>query len=219
MEEIAAALPTSGLDIAPADFIAAASVPDNVPDYLPAGATAEGFLYPDRYTLPRTTTASQLVSVLLSNFSLHLTADLQDGFTRNGLTVYQAVTLASVIEREAVVDEEMPIIASVFYNRLAIGMKLESDPTIQYALGYNSAQGSWWTNPLSLVDLEYDSPFNTYLYSGLPPAPISNPSLAALQAVAFPAQTPYYYFVARCDGLGRHNFAETFEEHQKNICP
>jgi UPF0755 protein len=219
MEEIAAAIPTSGLNIAPTDFIAAASAPVNIPDYLPAGATAEGFLYPDRYTLPRTTTAAQLVSVLLSNFTLHLAADLQDGFSRNGLTIYQAVTLASMIEREAVVEDEMPIIASVFYNRMAIGMKLESDPTVQYALGYNSAQGTWWTNPLSLADLQYDSPFNTYVYGGLPPAPISNSSLVALQAVAFPAQTPYYYFMARCDGSGKHNFAETFEEHKQNLCP
>ncbi len=219
MEEIAAALPTSGLDIAPADFIVAASTPGLLPDLLPAGATAEGFLFPDRYTLPRTTKASQLVSVLLSDFSLHLGVDLRDGFSRHGLTVYQAVTLASIIEREAVVEEEMPIIASVFYNRLAIDMKLESDPTVQYAIGYNSIQGTWWTNPLSLYDLQFDSPFNTYVYGGLPPAPISNPSLTALQAVAFPAQTPYYFFMARCDGSGRHNFAETFEEHRQNLCP
>jgi UPF0755 protein len=219
MEEIAAALPTSGLDISAADFLAAASAPGSLPDFLPTGATAEGFLYPDRYSLPRTTNASQLVSILLSNFTLHFGVDLRDGFSRNGLTVYQAVTLASIIEREAVVEEEMPIIASVFYNRLAVGMKLESDPTVQYALGYNPAQGTWWTNPLSLSDLQYDSPFNTYMYAGLPPAPIANPSLTALQAVAFPAQTPYYYFMARCDGSGRHNFAETFEEHQKNLCP
>ena len=219
MEEIAAALPTSGLDIAPADFIAAAFAPGTVPDFLPAGATAEGFLYPDRYTLPRTTDASQLVSVLLSNFTLHLSVDLRDGFSRHGLTMYEAVVLASIIEREAVVEEEMPILASVFYNRLAIGMKLESDPTVQYALGYNSIQGTWWTNPLSLYNLQYDSPFNTYAYPGLPPTPISNPSLTALQAVAFPAQTPYYYFMARCDGSGTHNFAETFEEHQQNLCP
>ncbi|KAF0107423.1 MAG: hypothetical protein FD146_1901 [Anaerolineaceae bacterium] len=219
MEEIAAALGTSGLDIAPADFLAAASAPASAPDFLPPGATAEGFLYPDRYTLPRTTTAGQLVSVLLSSFSLHLTNDLRDGFALHNLTVYEAVTLASIIEREAVADEEMPIIASVFYNRLAIGMKLESDPTVQYALGYNYDQGTWWTNPLSWNDLLFNSPFNTYVYGGLPPAPIASPSLAALQAVAYPAQTPYYFFMARCDGSGLHNFAESFEQHKQNLCP
>jgi UPF0755 protein len=219
MEEIAAALATSGLDIASADFLAAASVPGAIPDFLPAGATAEGCLYPDRYILPRSTTAAQLVSVLLSDFSVHLTTDLREGFSRHNLTIYEAVTLASIIEREAVVEEEMPPIASVFYNRLAIGMKLESDPTVQYSLGYNTLQGTWWTNPLSWSDLKFDSPFNTYVYGGLPPAPISNPGLTALQAVAFPAQTPYYFFRARCDGSGRHNFAETFEQHQQNACP
>ncbi len=85
-------------------------------------------------------------------------------------------------------------IASVFYNRLAIGMKLQTDPTVQYALGYNAAQGTWWTNPLSENDLQFDSPYNTYLYPGLPPGPISNPGLAALKAVANPAQTTYYLF-------------------------
>ena len=219
MEEIAATLATSGLEVAGADFLAAASAPASSPDFLPSGATAEGFLYPDRYTLPRTTTAMQLVAVLLSDFSIHLTPDLRDGFSRHNLTVYEAVTLASIIEREAVMEEEMPTIASVFYNRLAIGMKLESDPTVQYALRYNSVQGTWWTNPLSSGDLQFDSPFNTYVYKGLPPAPISNPGLAALQAVAYPAQTPYYFFRARCDGSGRHNFAETFEQHQGNACP
>ena len=218
-EEIAAALATSGLNITPGDFLAAVAAPEPIPDFLPTGATAEGFLYPDRYTLPRSTTAAQLVSVLLSNFSIHMAPDLRDGLSRHNLTVYEAVILASIIEREAVVDEEMPIIASVFYNRLATGMKLESDPTVQYALGYNALQGTWWTNPLSWDDLQIDSPFNTYVYEGLTPAPISNPGLTALQAVAYPAQTPYYFFRARCDGSGLHNFAETFEQHQQNACP
>jgi UPF0755 protein len=155
----------------------------------------------------------------MQKFLASLTVELQDGFSRQGLNVYQAVTLASIIEREAIVDEEMPLIASVFFNRLAIGMKLETDPTIQYALGYNLSQNTWWTNPLTLSDLEVDSPYNTYLHPGLPPGPICNPGLAALQAVAFPAQTPYYYFRARCDGSGLHSFAETFEQHIQNACP
>jgi UPF0755 protein len=107
----------------------------------------------------------------------------------------------------------------VFYNRLASGSRLASDPTVQYALGYNQNQGTWWTNPLSLQDLQVDSLYNTYIYNGLPPAPISNPGLAALRAVAFPAQTPYFYFRAACDGSGRHLFAQTYEEHVANECP
>ncbi|MEZ0396889.1 MAG: endolytic transglycosylase MltG [Anaerolineales bacterium] len=216
IEEIAEAIPASGLQIAPQDFVAAASLPLHPPAFLPAGASAEGFLAPGEYTLPRTTDAAQLVSVLLQEFTFGLTPELEQGFTAQGLSVYQAVILASIVEREAVFDEEMPLIASVFYNRLRIGMNLQSDPTVQYALGFTG--DTWWKNPLTLSDLEVDSPFNTYLYPGLPPAPISNPSLAALEAVAFPAQTNYYYFSARCDGSGYHNFAETFEEQLANLC-
>jgi len=219
MEEVAASLPTSGLSIAPEAFIAAVQNPLQASDLLAAGASAEGFLYPDTYILPRTTTADQLVSVLMQKFAVSLTVELQDGFSRQGLDVYQAVTLASIIEREAIVDEEMPLIASVFYNRLVIGMKLETDPTVQYALGYNFAQGTWWTNPLSLNDLNVNSPYNTYRNYGLPPGPICNPGPTALQAVAFPAQTPYYYFRARCDGSGLHSFSETFNQHLQNACP
>lgn len=219
MEEIAATLPTSGLSIPPEAFLAAASAPPGFPDLIPAGASAEGFLYPETYILPRTTTADQLVSILLQDFSSHLTADDLAGFTRQGLTVFQAVTMASVIQREAVVEGEMSAIASVFYNRLAIGMKLQTDPTVQYALGYNPTQATWWTNPLSGENMQFASPYNTYLYPGLPPGPISNPGRAALEAVANPAQTTYYYFQARCDGSGLHNFAETFEQHLQNNCP
>jgi UPF0755 protein len=154
-----------------------------------------------------------------AQLALHLTADLRDGFARQGLDVYQAVTLASIVQREAVVPEERAQIASVFYNRLRSNMKLDSDPTVQYAVGFDLAQASWWTNPLSAAHLQIDSPYNTYLYTGLPPGPISNPSLSALQAVAFPAETPYYYFRARCDDSGLHDFSVTFEEHLQNGCP
>jgi UPF0755 protein len=99
------------------------------------------------------------------------------------------------------------------------GIKLDSDPTVQYAVGYDPTQQTWWVNPLSAADLQTDSPFNTYLYSGLPPGPICNPPLSAIQAVAFPAQTPYYFFRARCDGSGRHLFARTYDEHLSNACP
>jgi UPF0755 protein len=219
MEEIAASLPTSGLDIPPEVFLAAASASAVSLDLIPAEASAEGFLYPDTYILPRTTTADQLVSILIQGFNSHLPAEARAAYDRHGLTLYQAVIMASIIQKEAVVEAEMPLIASVFYNRLAIGMKLQTDPTVQYALGYNSAQGTWWTNPLSGNDLKMDSPYNTYLHPGLPPGPISNPGLTALEAVANPAQTNYYYFQAKCDGSGLHNFAETLEQHLQNNCP
>jgi len=169
--------------------------------------------------VPRGISAGQLVTELVRDFALHLSPELRDGFARQNLTVHHAVTLASIIAREAVVDDEQPLIASVFLNRLAANMKLDSDPTVQYALGYDAVNQTWWKNPLDLADLQVDSPYNTYRYAGLPPAPIANPGLSALQAVAYPAQTPYYYFRARCDGSGRHAFAETFEQHVQNNCP
>ncbi len=144
---------------------------------------------------------------------------MQDGFQRQGLSLYQAVTLASIIQREAVIEDEMPMIASVFYNRLNSGMSLDTDPTIQYALGYDLIDRTWWKNPLSLDDLKVNSSYNTYLNPGLPPGPISNPGLSALKAVAFPAQTGYFYFRMACDNSGRHNFAVTFEQHKQNACP
>ena len=219
MEEIAASLATSGLNISPQEFISTANSTRPGFDLPPRVTSAEGFLYPDSYILPRTTTVAPLMDSLLRDFTLHLSIDLREGFGRQGLTVYQAVTLASIIEREAIHPEEAPSIASVYLNRLKIGMKLDADPTVQYALGYNNVQQTWWTNPLQVDDFKFDSPYNTYLYSGLPPTPIDNPGLSSLQAVAAPADTPYFYFSARCDGSGYHNFAQTFDEHLKNLCP
>ncbi|MCC6299599.1 MAG: endolytic transglycosylase MltG [Anaerolineales bacterium] len=218
MEEIAASLPTSGLAITPDEFLAAARTPPDNFDFLNGASSLEGFLFPDSYILPRNTSVNELMDELLRNFSLRLTSELTHGFETHGLTVYEAVIIASIVEREAVQDEEKPLIASVYLNRLKIGMKLDADPTVQYALGYDFVEGTWWKNPLALNDLQFDSPFNTYAYAGLPPAPISNPDLDSLRAVAFPAETAFYFFRAKCDGSGYHNFAETFEEHVANGC-
>ncbi|MEW5869936.1 MAG: endolytic transglycosylase MltG [Chloroflexota bacterium] len=223
MEEVAAALPTSGLEFTPPAFLALAGQPP--PGLTPAvegappGATLEGFLFPDSYRIPRQASPQQFLETILANFQLKITPKMRQGFGDQGLSLYQAVTLASIVQREAILEDEMPTIASVFFNRLANGMRLDSDPTVQYALGYNPAQETWWTNPLDSAHLALESPYNTYLHPGLPPAPIASPGLAALQAVAFPAQSPYYYFRAACDGSGRHNFARTFAEHQQNACP
>lgn len=218
MEEIAASLPTSGLAVTPDEFLDAAHTPPEGYDFLEGAITVEGFLFPDSYILARNSTALELVNTFVRNFSLRLLPDLRNGFEGQGLTAYQAVTLASIVEREAVQDEEKPLIASVYLNRLRIGMKLDADPTVQYALGFDLAGGTWWKNPLSLGDLQFDSTYNTYVYTDLPPAAISNPSLKSLQAVAFPAETLYYYFRAKCDGSGYHSFSETFEEHLGNGC-
>ncbi len=219
MEEIAASLPTSGLNITSDEFLAAAKKSRPGFDFLSGAASTEGFLYPDSYILPRVTTADELVEVFVRNFDLHLTSDLRDGFNRQGLSIYQAVTLASIVQREAVHDDEAPMIASVYLNRIKINMKLDADPTVQYALGHDQSQQTWWTNPLSADDLKVNSPYNTYLIDGLPPTPISNPGLTALRAVAFPAESSYYYFSARCDDSGYHNFAQTFQEQLQNLCP
>lgn len=222
MEEIADALPTSGLSFAPGSFLAYAQNPilsHPVLEYLPDGASLEGFLFPDQYRFDRNLNQEQFITTLLDNFLIKMTPVLLEGFQNQGLSLYQAVTLASIVQREAVVEDEMGTIASVFLNRLSIGMRLETDPTVQFALGYQNASQTWWKNPLGLDDLKFESPYNTYIYPGLPPGPISNPGLQALAAVAQPQQTPYYFFRASCDGSGRHNFAKTFEEHQSNACP
>jgi UPF0755 protein len=222
MEEITATLPTSGLEITRDKFLAAANSPTQaglLSIEFPAEGSLEGFLSPGSYRIPRQTSADQLIRILLEAFISGLTVDILDGFQAQGLDVFQAVTLASIVEREAVVAEEMPMIASVFLNRLAIGMALEADSTVQYARGFNQEQNTWWTNPLSNRDLQFDSPYNTYLYSGLPPGPIANPGRRALRAMAFPAQSPYYYFRATCDGSGKHTFSETFDEHLSKACP
>jgi UPF0755 protein len=222
LEEIAAALPTSGLNITSEAFLQATrSIPlgYSFSEELFESSSLEGFLLPDSYVIEREISTEELILRLLDNFEDSLTTRLRERYSEQDLSLLEAVTLASIVQREAVAEEEMPMIASVFHNRLAIGMNLDTDPTVQYALGYNSRQSTWWTNPLSLEDLQVDSPYNTYLYPGLPPGPIANPGLAALRAVAYPAQTPYYFFRAGCDENGRHSFAETFTEHLLNACP
>jgi len=222
LEEIAQALPTSGLSIAPEAFLESASRPAEgflFSASMPPGASLEGFFPPGSYTFERTASLDSFIHAFLAAFEKSLTLDLQQGFARQGLDIFQAVTLASIVQRESILEAEMPLIASVFYNRLEAGINLDADSTVQYALGFNQTQNSWWTNPLSAQDLSFNSPYNTYLYAGLPPGPIANPGLSALNAVAYPAQTPYFYFRADCDGSGRHRFAETFEEHVQNACP
>ncbi len=221
LEEIANSLPTSGFNITTSEFLQAVQ---NRPEGYSFSAcmaddSLEGYLFPGSYTMPRDSNLDSLLPQILMNFEDQVNPELRNGFTTQGLDLCQAVTLASIVQREAVLEEEMPLIASVFYNRLNSRVELASDPTVQYALGFNQDQNTWWTNPLSLQDLQVNSPFNTYIYKGLPPSPISNPGLAALRAVAFPAQTSYYYFRAGCDGWGRHLFAETYAEHVANECP
>lgn len=220
-EQIAALIDTFDFSFSGQDFLQASASPVAgvaVSAYLPAQANLEGFLFPDTYRIDAETTAADLVDRMLETFSLRVSSELITGFEAQGLSVYEAVTLASIVEREAVVAEERPRIAGVFLNRLARGMKLETDPTVQFALGMQSS-GTWWKTDLTAQDLQVDNPYNTYLFPGLPPGPIANPGLSSLQAVAQPMETDELYFRALCDGSGKHAFARTFEEHLQNACP
>ena len=221
VEEIGGILPDSGLEINPEEFLELVRNPS--PEWLPADlkgiSSLDGYLFPGEYLVDRRITTIDFISLFLNAFVENLNDEYLTAIMNKGLSLNQAIIIASMVEREAVIPEEMPMIASVFLNRHLIGMKFDSDPTVQLAVGYNINQATWWTNPLSLNDLQFDSPFNTYLYNGLPPHAICNPSLNAIKAVAFASETPYYYFRAKCDGSGYHNFSETYEEHLDYGCP
>jgi UPF0755 protein len=156
---------------------------------------------------------------MLAQFDRKVDFNVRAAISQQGLTLAEGITLASIVEKEAILDSEKPVIASVFLNRLRAGMPLQSDPTVQYALANQSGSSIWWKNPLSASDLEVASPFNTYLHVGLPPGPICNPGLPSIEAVAHPALTDDLYFRAKCDGSGEHVFSKTFEEQLANACP
>jgi UPF0755 protein len=221
LEEIAESLPTSGLNITADDFLNIARDPNSNGINIPIRdvPSLEGLLLPGFYEIKREATANDLVNtILLTNQSL-ITPALENALAQQGLNPYEGIILASIVQRESIHSEEMKMIASVFLNRLRMGMKLDSDPTVQYSLGYNAEKNTWWKNPLSLNDLKINSLYNTYLHPGLPPTPIDNPSLDAINAVAFPEESDYLFFQAKCDGSGFHNFALTFDGHLQNSCP
>ncbi len=187
----------------------------------PAGASLEGYLFPDTYEIPAVAPlAADVLTRQLDGFASRV-VPLYEQAVQSGTTtldLYTVLTLASIVEREAVVPEERPDIARVYLNRLANGIRLEADPTVQYAMGYQAESGQWWKTPVFLE--EYSSvisPYNTYLNDGLPPGPIAAPGLSSIQAVLTPAEHDYIYFVALPDGSGRHVFAKTFEEHAVNV--
>lgn len=173
----------------------------------------EGYLFPDTYLIPRDATIEQIISILTNNFNTKYQQALDQ--QTNKLTQDQAVILASIIQREAPSGEDMRKVASVLENRLSIGMALQTDATVQYALGYQLAQNSWWKKNLTAQDLHIDSAYNTYTNPGLPPTPICNPDLEALEAALNPADTNYLYYFT--DGKGVTHFSKTLEEHDANI--
>jgi UPF0755 protein len=171
----------------------------------------EGFLFPDTYEVTRSTSARQIVEAMLANFRRHVTPEIRERARESGQTLREAVTLASIVQKETSLQSEAPIIAGVYRNRLRRGMRLQADPTVVYAL---KADGKW-SGTLYRSDYGYDSPYNTYLHEGLPPGPIGNPGLAAIQAAFAPSKTDFLYFVA--DRAGGHTFSRTFEEHRDAI--
>ncbi len=181
---------------------------------VPLTATLEGFLSPDTYRLSMNATTYDLLDRMLINLESHITPEIQQGLTERGLSLYEGVTLASIVEREAVLAEEQSLIAGVYYNRLEDGWPLAADPTVQYALGYQPEAGVWWKKQLYFVDLEVASPYNTYRNVGLPPGPIASPGEGSIHAVAFPAETDYYFFMVDCTkNDGSHVFSKTEAEH------
>ncbi len=183
---------------------------------LPPGASLEGFLFPDTYQLPAVVTPIMLRDILTQTFLERVGSQLPQDAALQNLSLFQVVTLASIVQREAVHADEQPMIAGVYRNRLVINMRLEADPTVQYGIGF--ANGSWWP-PITRADYTNAiSPYNTYLNIGLPPGPIANPGLSAIQAVVYPAPSDFYFFRADCRSDGYHDFARTFDEHLANGC-
>ncbi len=182
---------------------------------IPLGLSLEGFLYPDSYSLPPNITAPQLRTILLDTFLQRVSRDLEVMASAQGWTLYEVVTLASIVQREAVHDDEHALIAGVYKNRLDIDMRLEADPTVQYPLG---EPGAWWPR-ITVADYQgVISDYNTYRVSGLPPGPIANPGLSAMEAVVNPEASNFFFFRADCRSDGYHDFATTYEEHLSNGC-
>ncbi len=185
---------------------------------IPAGATLEGFLFPETYRLPEEATAIDLLNRMLQTFDARVTPEMRAAAADHEMTFYELIAMASIVEREAVLDEERPFIASVYFNRWNSGWLLNADPTVQYGMASQPGwTGEWWPQ---LTPEDYQgviSPYNTYLNLGLSPSPICSPGLASIEATAYPADTDYFYFLADCTkNDGSHLFAVTEEEHLSN---
>ena len=175
----------------------------------------EGYMFPDTYLIPVGATEEKIVATLKENFDKKVDDGIKNKAKKQGLTVEELVILASVVERESRDLEERLIIAGILLKRLKEGMPIAVDATLQYALGYQKPEKSWWKKALTIQDLELESPYNTRKKVGLPPTPISNPGLSSIKAVAQPNETKYYYYIH--DEDGNVHFAETFSEHEANI--
>lgn len=215
-EEIAALVDASATTFTGADFLAVTGPGVSAPfDFLaerPAGASLEGFLYPGTYTVQNETTAEEFRDMLLAAFGANVTPQMRADAAAQGVTFYQALILASIVQRESRVLSEQPLVASVYHNRLRAGLRLGTTVSVQYALG---GPGNWWPRVL-ISQLQVESPYNTYNRTGLPPAPIDSPGIGAIRAAIYPTSTNYFYHTASCVDE-RELFAETYEEHERNV--
>ncbi|MFA6027822.1 MAG: endolytic transglycosylase MltG [Patescibacteria group bacterium] len=215
-EDMAAVLEEYGL-VFKDDFISLINstdtrifLPDNKYEFLadkPITANLEGYLFPDTYRLYEDASAAEIIDKMLVNFGTKITEDMKQELAGQELTIYEAVTLASIVEKEAQTKQDKKIIAGVFLNRLSMGKKLESDATVNYVTGKQTTQPTY-------SDLAQDNLYNTYIYSGLPPGPICNPGLDSIEAVIYPEQTNYIYFLNTPSG--NVIYSETGEEHIAN---
>lgn len=195
------------------EFLIAAKDPKQIQDVAPDAKSLEGFLFPATYNLAHRTTAADLTTMMVRKFReamQNIAPDRLDPLTP-GTPLLKVVTLASLVESETPKPDERPLVAGVYSNRLRKNMLLQCDPTIVYAL----KQADLYNPPLTLKDLHYESPYNTYLHPGLPPTPIGNPGVASLRAALAPAETDYLFFVANTEG--GHFFASTLAEHNQNV--
>ncbi len=206
----------------PPDFKARVGIPDVMSNGQPP--SLEGFLFPATYQLKPGITPFELRDEMLAAFNLNVTDAMIQQAADQGLTMYEVVTMASIVERETVAADEAPIIASVYLNRLRLPMRLDADPTVQYAIG-STRDGSWWPQ---ITQADYyglagvpNQSYSTYLNEGLPPGPIASPGLGSINAVLNPAVTEYFYFRAGCNNDGRHEFftLEQQADHAAFTCP
>jgi peptidoglycan lytic transglycosylase G len=210
IEEVAKLYESHGFGSA-GDFVQAARNVGRIHDFDDKASDLEGYLFPETYALPRHTPASRLIDLMVERFRTVYDEKMRARGSGQGLTTRQVVTLASLVEKETGKAEERPIVAAVYRNRMKIGMPMQADPTIVYAL----EKAHRYDGNIRREDLSMDSPYNTYKYAGLPPGPIASAGKAALEAVLMPSDVPYLYFVSRNDGS--HVFAQTLAEHDANV--
>ena len=208
--EMAALFESQGFGSA-ASFRTAAGDAALIADVDPSAKDLEGYLFPDTYPVSRHIDAPQMVHIMVERFTRVLTSDLRAAAAAKSLSVRQLVTLASIVEKETGAAAERPLVAAVYSNRLRIGMGLQCDPTVIYAL----QRAGKYDGNLRRDDLSFDSPYNTYRYGGLPPGPIAAPGRESLQAAAHPDDADYLFFVSKNDGT--HAFAHSLDEHNRNV--